>query len=263
MRTDLSPSLVHHLGGAFFRPSYLVELTYEVGQTPWRWCTNQDNISWDGYTWSLMGFSINGLTWDSKITSKISLEIQNIDQEIASVVLDSTPSRRLADKPINIWMLYLYDRSMFYADVGNTSGSTQITVTEAIPADMPISGTIYIGASPTLGATGSPGYSYSSWSGRTFTLTSGLTTSISEGRQCYILKTTYEADDAVKVFSGVVDDIELDEKRCRINLAPESTKTQFTPRRYITKYNGFSKLPQTGLKINWAGENYTLERAKY
>lgn len=263
MRTDLSPSLIHHLGGSFFRPSYLIELLHGTDinndDDVWRWSTNQDGIDWNSKTWTLYGLNITGLNWDTKITSKVTVEVENVDQVIAGIVLNE----QLADKPINIWMLYLYERNIFYSDVVNVAGSSKLVITDPIPADTPSTGEIYIGAGTALTGTGSTSYSYTSWSGRTFNLSSTLSTTIPNGQQCYLLKTEYDLEDAVKVFSGVVDDIELDEKKCTINLAPESTKTQYTPRRYINKNNGFNFLPQTGLKIWWGGQNYILEKAKY
>lgn len=263
MRNDLSPSLIHHLGGSFFRPAYLVELLHGTDinndDDVWRWCTNQDGIDWNSKTWTLYGFNITGISWDTKVTSKIAIEVENIDQVIAGVVLN----QQMADKPINIWMLYLYDRNIFYSSTLNIAGSTKFVITDAIPADVPQTGQIYVGAGTSLTGTAATSYSYTSWNGKTFNLSSPIVTTVPNGQQCYLLKTTYDIEDAVKIFSGVVDDIELDERKCTINLAPESTKTQYTPRRYVTKNSGFNYLPQTGLKFTWAGEVFTLEKAHY
>jgi len=263
LRTDLSPSLIHHLGGSFFRPSYLVEIVYGTDiNNPahvWRWCTNQDAVSWNSYTWNLMGFSVNGLSWDTKVSSKISLEIQNLDNVMAGLVLN-TP---LADKLVNIYMLYLYDRNLYTASSGNTSGSGVLTVNESIPSDVPATGSVYTDIGTALTGAGSTSYSYTSYSGNTFTLSSTLAAAVTTGTICYTVKTAYNATDAVQVFSGVIDDIDFDDKKCQIALVPESTKTQYTPRKYISKATGFNFLPQTGLKINWGNEVFTLDRAKY
>lgn len=268
MRTDLSPSLVHHLGGSFFRPTYLIEILHgtdiENPDDVWRWSTNQDNITWNGYTWTLQGFNIKGLNWDARATSKVNLEIQNLDSVIITTLLNND----LVDKPINIWMLYMYNKNIFISDITNLAGSNYIQVTEPIPADIPSSGTLYI-TGTRVAPTSTPHYSttisypYTSWSGRSFTLSTPLTDNIDSGAQIYIRKDSYNEKDAVKVFSGVLDGLEYDEKSCNISLSPESSKTQYTPRRYITKRNGFSFLPQSGLKFYWGGETFTLERAKY
>lgn len=264
MNDNLSPSLIHHLGGSFFRPSYLIEILHGTDindpEDVWRWSTSQDNISWNTYTWLLKAFTIKGLAWDTKATSPISLECQNLDSVILSVVLNN----KLADKPINIWMLYLYDKVVFTSDVINRSGSNTITVMEPIPSDIASTGTLFItGSRVSATSLTAVSYAYTSKNGRTFNISTPLAADIDSLAQIYIEKSSYNVEDAVKVFSGVIDGIDYDENKCIIGLMPETTKTQYTPRRYVNKNTGFNFLPQAGMKFHWGGETFTLERAKY
>jgi hypothetical protein len=263
MRT-LSPSLSHQVAGRFVRPAYLVELDYKDATTPLRYVCGITSLLWSdttaAKTWTRQDISLKGLGWEIKNSPKMSLEIQNIDSEIATALLNNS----VADRPIKIWIIYLYDRHILYAGAGNTSGSSQVTVTQIIPNDVAATGNLYYGATDVLADTNY--VAYTSIAGRTFNLTGTLTVTLSEGHPVYILNSSYAADDAVQIFDGVFDEIDLDEKNCTILLYPESSATMFTPRRRIIKSSTepmFSVLPQTGLKILWGTELFTLERADY
>ncbi len=259
MGQNLSPSLIHQLEGRYVRPSFLAELVYGEGVNDvWRWSSN-GTVYWNSKTWTEMGIVIEGISWETRLSTRATMSIQNLDSVIASIVLNTV----LADRNIDIYLLYQYDRNIFYSDIVNISGASTLTITQPIPSDVAQTGTIYIGAPVALTGTSSTSYSYTSWSGRTFVLSTPLVNTVPAGMTCYLLKSSYELTDAVQVFSGVVDDTTFNEKMVSMNLIPESTTTQFTPRRYINKNNGFNFLPQTGLKIHWGNEIFTLERAKY
>lgn len=69
--------------------------------------------------------------------------------------------------------------------------------------------------------------------------------------------------DPVQLFAGVGADVSTEPKRNAITITLQQAggKTGFTPRRYITKENGFSILPPEGKVISWNGENITLRQS--
>jgi hypothetical protein len=66
--------------------------------------------------------------------------------------------------------------------------------------------------------------------------------------------------DAVLVFSGVADDVDMEPASARVtvNLQQESARNLFCPRHYITREQGFSMLPASGMQINFDGKTYIL-----
>lgn len=69
-----------------------------------------------------------------------------------------------------------------------------------------------------------------------------------------------ELGDAVQIFSGVGDSASIDAANARTELALAFAggRTLSSPRRYITRDQGFSQLPAPGTIINWGGENFAL-----
>lgn len=68
--------------------------------------------------------------------------------------------------------------------------------------------------------------------------------------------------DPVAIFAGVGDktSIEPDDGRLSITLAQQGGNTLFSPRRYITKAEGFSIVPAEGALLTWNGETIRLTR---
>lgn len=252
---DLTASLSNQLAGRFVRPAYLVKLKYNAVQY-YRWCTGENSIDWEGDNpggalYTSQGMDIKNLGWDLNSTGKITLTIQNLDNVIAQTVL----AEDLAGMPVQVWMIYLYDKNILYSASSQAGGATSFSVSEAIPKDIAATGTIYISSSQS--------FNYSAINGRTFAC-SALPRTVNAGEPVYILRTgAYKTADASQVFDGIVDDVEITEKSCVINCVPGSYITQYTPRRRIIKYNGFNVLPQTGLKIQWGNELFVLEKADY
>lgn len=263
----LKPGLSANIVGRFVRPTYLLEIWYsdDPEDPPLRFCSNQDLI-FDGESWVAQGFKLNGIGWETRQSARPSIEFQNIDNLIASLLFNQT----LADKTVNAWIMYLYDKEIFYTDQIIPSGSTQITVTQPIPPDITEPGILWGGAGRTAQtSTDLWSWSFSSTLGNRFNLSAATSVSIPAGVEVFALRAGSvgaeytDATSAIQIFNGVIDEFEIDEKSCVISLAPDSTRTQFTPRRYITKQNGFNWLPQTGLQILWNGEVFILERADY
>jgi len=264
---QLKPGLSANIVGRFVRPTYLLELYYSDNpeDSPLRFCSNQ-TIIWDGQTWTEQGFKLNGIGWETRQSARPAAEFQNIDNLMASLLFNNM----LADKPASAWIMYLYDKQIFYTDKIAYSGSTQISVVTPIPPEITVPGILWAGAGRTAQTSTSLWqWAFSSVYGNIFNLSAPLDIDIPAGQEIFALRkgsvgASYtDSTDAVKIFSGVIDEFEIDEKTCLISLSPDSTRSQFTPRRYITKQNGFNWLPQTGLQIVWRGEIFTLERAEY
>ncbi len=68
--------------------------------------------------------------------------------------------------------------------------------------------------------------------------------------------------DPVALFAGVGDEasLEPDDGRLTITLAQQGGSTLFSPRRYITKAEGFSIVPAEGALLTWNGETIRLTR---
>lgn len=68
--------------------------------------------------------------------------------------------------------------------------------------------------------------------------------------------------DPVQVFAGVGDAASADERSGGVNIAlvQRGSRELFSPRRYMTRGNGFSILPVSGTKIYFNEENYKIER---
>jgi hypothetical protein len=250
---DLTASLSNQLAGRFVRPAYLVKLKYNAVQY-YRWCTGENSIDWEGdpgFPYTSQGMDIKNLGWDLNSTGKITLTVQNLDNVIGQTLLGND----IAGMPIDVWMIYLYDKNVLFSSAVHASNSTSFSVAGAIPKDIPSTGTIYISSTQS--------FTYSAINGRTFTC-SALPRAIAAGEPVYISRSgSYNVEDAIQVFDGIVDDAEVTEKSCIINCVPGSFLTQYTPRRRIIKDNGFNVLPQTGLKIQWGNELFVLEKADY
>lgn len=82
--------------------------------------------------------------------------------------------------------------------------------------------------------------------------------------QFYGNATTLGRFDPVCRATGVGDEAEIlvNEAAVRISMAATGGATMFSPRRYITKQEGFSILPPAGTVVVWAGEQYRLEGAQ-
>ena len=82
--------------------------------------------------------------------------------------------------------------------------------------------------------------------------------------QFYGNATTLGYGDAVCRATGVGDESEINvnEASVTLTMAEAGGATQFSPRRYITKQEGFSILPPSGTLIVWAGEQFKLEGAQ-
>ena len=257
----LSPSLSHQLKGNFVRPAYLVALDYLDDCLPLRYVIGTKEVTWNGYIWYGQDMDLKGFGWELKNTGKTSIDIQNVDSEMTRILL----LNNVADRPVQVWIIYLYDRHIFNLAANTLSGSTSITVNDIIPVDISQTGSLYYGATNTLD--NSYFVTYDSIVGKTFHLTTPLPVGLTIGHPVYILNTDYAIDDAVQIFDGVFDEIDLNEKTCTIYLSAESSNTHFSPRRRIIKNTTtepkFSVLPQTGLKILWGTELFTLEKAVY
>lgn len=70
------------------------------------------------------------------------------------------------------------------------------------------------------------------------------------------------AADPVQVFAGVGDeaDINPDDGQVTIGLVQRGGTTLYSPRRYITRAEGFNFLPATGSLLSWNGETIRLTR---
>jgi hypothetical protein len=249
---DLTASLSNQIAGRFVRPAYLVKLKYNAVQY-FRWCTGENTIDWagDSLDYTSQGLDIKNLGWDLNTTGRITITVQNLDNVIGQTIL----ANDLAGMPAQVWMIYLYDKLILYSATSHASGATTFSITEAIPKDIPSTGTLYL--------SNTQSFTYSAINGRSFACSS-LPRVINSGEPVYINRTgQYAVSDAIQVFDGIIDDAEITEKQCVINCVPDSFLTQYTPRRRINKDNGFNVLPQTGLKIQWGSELFVLEKADY
>lgn len=249
---DLTASLSNQLAGRFVRPAYLVKLYYSQVAF-FRWCTGDTSIDWAGdvAAYDAQGLDIKNLGWDINSAGKITITVQNVDNIIGQILL----ANDIAGLPVKVWMMYLYDRNLVYSAVSHAAGATTLAVTEAIPKDIPSSGTIYLSSTESV--------VYSAVNGRVFTC-AALPRAVLANEPIYIVRSgQYSVNDAIQVFDGIIDDADLNDTACVINCVPGSFMAQYTPRRRINKDNGFNVLPQTGLQVNWGGETYILEKAEY
>lgn len=263
MRT-LNSSVNKQITGRFVRPVYLLEIEYDDGVS-YRFHSGDggtgttivvNDIGY-GNNWVGNNIKISGIGWDVGPRSTPTVTIQNMDTAMSSVMLNND----IPDRPIKLWLLYVYERQILTLAASAASGATTLSVSDPIPAEISASGYLDLAGAGTYDKT------YTSRTTHAIVLGATLTAEMSAGAQIYIqgpgMAGAYGATDVVPLFSGVTNEIELDEKRVTLTMLPQSSKTQYVPNRYITKYNHFNWLPQTGTQIVWGNETFILERADY
>lgn len=271
MRT-LNSSLNKEITGRFVRPVYLLEIEYEAGKS-FRFHSGDGGtgtpLTVTGIStyslpnlinvWTGNDFKVSGVGWDTVQNNVPTVSIQNMDVSMSAAFLNNTVT--IADRPIKLWTLYVYERQILTLAATAASGATNLSVTTVIPAE--------VGATGNLDFTGTGTYNKTFTSRTTNSLVLGatLTSALSVGTQIYIagpgITGTYGSTDVIPLFNGVVNEIELDEKRVTVTMLSQSAKTQYVPNRYITKYNNFNWLPKTGTIIIWGNETFILEKATF
>jgi hypothetical protein len=68
--------------------------------------------------------------------------------------------------------------------------------------------------------------------------------------------------DPVQLFAGVGDSCSILPQSVTIKVTSTRTRSQFSPRAYITQDNGFSIVPPEGRIISWGGTPYRFERSR-
>lgn len=264
MRTTSNSSLNKQLVKQFVRPVYLLEIEY-ANNTSYRFhsgdggVTSILNVSGIGYSndWTGNDVRVSGIGWDIGQRSIPTVSIQNMDLNMSSIMLNND----IPDRPVRLWMLYIFEKYIVTLAQTAASGASTLTVQDTIPAEVTASGNLNVNGTATYDK------SYTSRSTNAFILATTLTSAVSAGTQIYLpgpgMTGSYTANDVIPLFSGVANEIELDEKRVTISLLPQSAKTQYVPNRYITKYNNFNWLPKTGTQIVWGNETFILEKATY
>lgn len=214
--------------------------------------TSKEPVTFNNILYTPFNFDIKGLNWELKAGSKISITASNFDYTMSELVLNGL----LTDIPVKVYLIYMYDNQYFYTVGTNYTVelNNSMAVTTAIPSDIPQMGILYEATTDTSTAVT---ISYTGWSGNRFITTSNI--HFPKNMQFYIPKTSYNLTDAIEVFNGSTDEIELSETNAVIQCLSESVSTQFSPRRRITKENGFNFLPVEGTKILIFDELFTLE----
>ncbi len=68
------------------------------------------------------------------------------------------------------------------------------------------------------------------------------------------------ASDVVELFSGVgTGECEITEREVSFSVISQSSRTKFSPRRYMTRENGFAENTPIGTRIPWGNEIYIIE----
>jgi hypothetical protein len=97
MRT-LSAALLSAVGATVTRPGWLVRIEFA---TPATW-SSIGTVDWLGATWAGRQMRISGLSADASASSAGRLEVTNIDDGAAALIL----AEGIADRRIRIWACY-------------------------------------------------------------------------------------------------------------------------------------------------------------
>lgn len=250
----ISGSLRKNIAGRIMRPAYLMEVYAPL--TTYRWVNSTQDISYNGLTFKTKEFNISGLSWEFMVGGKISANISNLNNSMASIVLNG----ELSDARVTVRIIYLYDKQVFYT-VGTTNAvqlNYSIVVKDTIPADIPkIESLRYYKPDGTIDYIG-----FDNWIGnRFYTYTTNWF--MEADIPLYIYKyNRYNEDEAVLLFDGTIDELELSESSCSFSATSEEVMTQYTPRERIIKSNTFNHLPIPGMKIKMFDEVFVLERPR-
>jgi hypothetical protein len=249
----LQGSIIRNIAGRIVRPATLLHIEVSDDRIL-NFTSNSESVTYNGNIYYSYNYDIKGLSWELKTTTKLTINISNFDYSMSQLALGGL----LTDKYVKVHVIYLYDKQNF-TTVGTINAAQlnhSLAVTDPIPSDVSKTGELYYQTTDGVINT----IAYTDWNGNRFT--TDLNYNVPAGIQLHIPKTTYGVNDAVDVFSGYIDEVEVNELTGSLQVLGDAAQNQFSPRRRMTPPT-FNHLPPAGTKIMAFGELYTLEEPRY